>query len=125
MTTLFSRLRRLLKTRTASLRYRDWSSASPIRGIFEEAFQNSGLPYLHPHSFRRTLAQLGEQRCKSPEEFKAWSQNLGHEKVLTTYLNYGAVTRNRQAEILRKLAQPDDVPETNSKAFAIRCRDPR
>jgi integrase len=27
-----------------------------------------------------------EQLCTSPEEFKAWSQNLGHEQVLTTFM---------------------------------------
>ena len=57
---------------------------------------------LHP-GFRSTLAQLGEARCKSPEEFKAWSQNIGHEKVLTTFTKYGAVTSNRQAETIRSL----------------------
>jgi integrase/recombinase XerD len=61
-----------------------WSTASPIRGVFREAFECAGLPYFHPHSLRKTLARLGEQVCQSPEEFKAWSQNLGHEQVLTT-----------------------------------------
>lgn len=28
-------------------------------------------------------ALLGEEVCNSPEEFKAWSQNLGHEQVLS------------------------------------------
>jgi len=27
------------------------------------------------------LALLGGQRCRTPEEYKAWSQNLGHEHV--------------------------------------------
>jgi hypothetical protein len=58
-----------------------WSSASPIRGIFRDAFVSAGLPYFNPHSFRKTLVQLGEDVCQSPEQFKAWSQNLGHEKV--------------------------------------------
>jgi hypothetical protein len=61
-----------------------WSTASPVRSIFREAFANAGLPYFNPHSFRNTLVQFGEALCKSPEEFKAWSQNLGHEKALTT-----------------------------------------
>jgi integrase len=83
-----------------------WSSASPIRGIFREAFLNAGLPYFNPHSFRNTLVRLGQEICKSPEEFKAWSQNLGHEKALTTFLNYGEVASHRQAEIMRDLAAP-------------------
>jgi integrase len=82
-----------------------WKTAAPIRSIFREAFQHVGLPYFNPHSFRNTLAQLGEQRCQTPEEFKAWSQNLGHEEVLTTFRSYGAVGNRRQGEIIRGLGQ--------------------
>jgi integrase len=80
-----------------------WSSASPIRGIFRNAFQQAGLPYFNPHSFRNTLVRLGQDLCRSPEAFKAWSQNLGHEKVLTTFVSYGSVASDRQGEILRSL----------------------
>jgi len=60
----------------------------------------------NPHSFRKTRALLGEKLCRTPEEFKAWSQNLGHEKVMTTFSSYGTVQNPRQAEIMRKLAKP-------------------
>lgn len=84
---------------------RHWSSAGPIRKIFKQAFLTAGLPYFNPHSFRKTLALLGGQICKSAEEYKAWSQNLGHEKVLTTFSSYGDVARQRQAEIIRSYAK--------------------
>jgi integrase len=64
-------------------------SAGAIRKIFNDAFAAAGLPYFNPHSFRKTLALLGGQLCNSPEEYKAWSQNLGHENVLTTFSSYG------------------------------------
>jgi integrase len=83
-----------------------WRSAGPIRKIFKEAFAAAGLPYFNPHSFRKTLALLGGRRCKSPEEYKAWSQNLGHENVLTTFSSYGDVARHRQAEIIRGVGKP-------------------
>lgn len=83
---------------------RRWSSAGPIRRIFREACERAGLPYFNPHSFRDTLTQLGERVCKTPEEFKAWSQNLGHEHVLTTFTSYGAVPPHRQAQLIRSLA---------------------
>ncbi len=83
-----------------------WSNATPIRGIFREAFTRVGLPYFNPHSFRKTLVQLGEKLCQTPEQFKAWSQNLGHEKVLTTFSSYGEVAAERQREIIRELALP-------------------
>jgi hypothetical protein len=54
------------------------------------------------------LARLGEKLCKTPEEFKAWSQNLGHEQVSTTLTSYGAVERHRQGEIILGFSR---VPE--------------
>ena len=89
----------------AGLTRKHWSSASPIRSIFREAFISAGLPYFNPHSFRNTLAQLGEEMCKTPEDFKAWSQNLGHEKVLTTFISYGEVACQRQGQIIRNLSK--------------------
>jgi hypothetical protein len=35
-----------------------------------------------------------------------WCQLLGYEKVLTTFVNYGAVACERQSDILRSLATP-------------------
>jgi len=84
-----------------------WKSAGPIRAIFREAFQRAGIPYSNPHSFRATVAGLGEKLCRSPEEFKAWSQNMGHEGVLTTFTSYGEVSRERQARIIRSLADAE------------------
>lgn len=81
-----------------------WSKAGPIRTIFKKAFAAAGLPYFNPHSFRNTLVQLGERTCTTPESFKAWSQNLGHEAVLTTFTSYGRVSPQRQAELIRGLA---------------------
>ena len=40
---------------------------------------------------RNTLSRLGEAIYQTPEQFKAWSQNHGHEKVLTTFYSYGVV----------------------------------
>ena len=95
-----------------------WSNASPIRAIFREAFVSAGLPYFHPHSFRNTLVQLGQRVCKTPEQFKAWSQNLGHEKVLTTFLSYGEVPCQRQGEIIRDLATPERGVPTGADEIA-------
>jgi hypothetical protein len=36
------------------------------------------------------------------ETLKAWSQNLGHQGLLTTLTSYGAVTSPRQAELIRQ-----------------------
>ncbi|MBT3922448.1 MAG: tyrosine-type recombinase/integrase [Nitrospina sp.] len=83
-----------------------WSTATPIRKIFRDGFESTGLPYFNPHSFRNTLVRLGETVCQTPEQFKAWSQNLGHEKVLTTFYSYGEVGNHRQGEIIKGLSTP-------------------
>jgi integrase len=83
-----------------------WSSAGPIRAVFREAFDAADLPYFNPHSFRDTLVQLGERICTTIEAFKAWSQNLGHEGVLTTLTSYGRVSLQRQAQLIRELGRP-------------------
>ena len=104
-----------------------WSTAARIRTIFRDAFASAGLPYFNPHSFRNTLVRLGQAVCQTPEDFKAWSQNLGHDKVLTTFLCYGQVESPRQGEIIRGLATPQpamqpDVSEL-AKALVREMRD--
>ncbi|MFN0043371.1 MAG: tyrosine-type recombinase/integrase [Alphaproteobacteria bacterium] len=89
-----------------------WANATPIRAIFKQAFEAAGLPYYHPHSLRHTLSQLGQRLCRTPEHFKAWSQNLGHEGVLTTLYSYGTVSDGRQREIIASLGTDTGKPDT-------------
>ncbi len=102
----------------AGLKQAHWSTASPIRKIFKNAFVSAGLLYFNPHSFRNTLVRLGEKVCTSPEQFKAWSQNLGHEKVLTTFLSYGEVACQRQGEIIHDLANPQETKQADVNELA-------
>lgn len=106
---------------TAGLERAHWSNAGRIRTIFREAFGRAGLPYFNPHSLRKTLARLGETLCRTAEELKAWSQNLGHEQVLTTLLSYGSVATDRQGEIIRGLgsARPSEQPGADAIAEAV------
>jgi len=109
--------------RASGLARKHWSSAAPIRAIFKDAFQAAGLPVFNPHSFRHTLAILGESICKTPEQFKAWSQNLGHEQVLTTFTSYGAVSAHRQADIIKSLVnqpgKPTELQELAARMAAL------
>lgn len=98
----------------AGLDNRHWSNATPIREIFRKSFERAGLQYFNPHSVRDTLVNLGERVCKTPEQFKAWSQNLGHDKVLTTFLSYGQVAVSRQGEIMRTVGASDDLDNPDS-----------
>ena len=102
----------------AGLDRRHWSNATPIRKIFQEAFSCADLPYFNPHSFRSTLVRLGEVRCQTPEDFKAWSQNLGHEAVLTTFNSYGNVPDRRQGEIIQGLSLQHESRQPTAKEIA-------
>jgi integrase len=112
--------------KASGLKKEHWSTTSPIRAIFRDAFESASLPYFIPHSFRDTLTVLGEKTCNSPEEFKAWSQNLGHEGVMTTFFSYGEVQQHRQGEIFQQLKLPrsstnQDVSEL-AKALALEMK---
>ena len=52
---------------------------------------------------------------ESPEEFKAWSQNVGHRQVLTTFTSYGAV-RIDQQDIIRRLGEQKE--QSGSRPWA-------
>ena len=95
-----------------------WSTASPIRTIFSNAFESADLPYFNPHSFRKTIVTLGQKICQTPEEFKSWSQNLGHEDVLTTLYSYGEVQQHRQGEIFQQLKSPRESSSQNVSELA-------
>ncbi|MER9528548.1 site-specific integrase [Mesorhizobium sp. M0309] len=82
-----------------------WANADPVRKLFKEACKSAGLPNFKPHSFRHTLARLGQRMCITPEELKAWSQNLGHEDVLTTLTSYGTVPGYRQQELMAGICE--------------------
>lgn len=91
----------------AGIGRRHWSNAGQIRKIFKDACERAGLPYYNPHSFRKTLAQLGQKACSGNiEAMKAWSQNLGHEDLMTTFASYGTLSREQQAKIIGSLPQP-------------------
>ncbi len=47
--------------------------------------------------------QVRQEVCTTPEEMKAWSQNLGHEDVMTTFRSYGQVHGERQRQVLAQL----------------------
>lgn len=80
-----------------------YRSITSIREVFKQAFINAGVPYHSPHTFRHSLVAYGEEICKTPEEFKAWSQNLGHEHVSTTFTSYGKLEVYKQGIVMKRI----------------------
>jgi integrase len=99
--------------RAIGLQREHWTTANAVRRIFKDAFEAAGLTYFHPHSIRHTLVRFGVQTCKGPEEFKAFSQNIGHDHVMTTFKNYGNVSPARQAELMRELGTATATTQGN------------
>jgi len=86
-----------------------WNTTQPINGIFRRAFEGVGLPYFNPHSFRDMLVRHAMTLDLSPEAMKAWSQNLGHADVLTTFTSYGSVPTHRQGELVRAVGRSHEA----------------
>jgi integrase len=82
-----------------------WASGDRAREIIQGAFVAVGLPRFHPHSIRHALIRHAMALDLSPEEMKAWSQNLGHTDVMTTFLSYGQVATYRQGELIHHSAK--------------------
>lgn len=80
-----------------------YSGATHVRQVVAQAFTSVGLPKFIPHSFRKTNVALAMEIELNPEEFKAWSQNLGHESVVTTMSSYCPVSSSRQRELIKKV----------------------
>jgi len=87
-----------------------WSSPSSAARIFKEAFRDAGMPLFSPHRVRDTLAELCRDHCRTPEDYKAWSQNMGHEDVLTTFRSYGSVAPGRQMELMSRFRRRGPLP---------------
>ncbi|KRS13533.1 integrase [Roseovarius atlanticus] len=79
-----------------------WASPSSAAKIFKQAFADAGLPPFSPHRVRDTVAELAKDHCRTPEDYKAWSQNMGHEDVLTTFRSHGSVAPGRQTELMQR-----------------------
>ena len=78
-----------------------YTNAGKLRTVVKDAFTSAGLPAFAPHGFRKTLGLLANGHCKTPEQFKAWSMNLGHENIATTLSAYCPVSPSRQGELIR------------------------
>lgn len=96
-----------------------WSSAAPMRKIFKAAFAANGMRYYNPHSFRNTLVALAQELNLGPKPMKAWSQNLGHEKLDTTFNSYGNLDGNTQRRAMMQLSQKPNAEVADAKLAAM------
>jgi hypothetical protein len=87
--------------RSVGLTREHWKATAQVREIVKKAFVSAGLPAFSPHRFRDMIVSEMYRRKLSVEEFKAWSQNLGHEHVMTTLTSYGRMSVQEQGRLVR------------------------
>lgn len=73
-------------------------SNTTLRDLFKRTFVGAGLPYIRPHSFRKTLVRYAQHQ--SPAFLNAVRQNLGHTSIDTTLSSYGHLSHFDQGEII-------------------------
>jgi integrase len=78
-----------------------WKSTASMRKIFKRAFKNAGFDPYTPHRFRNMIVAQMHLKAKTDKEKKAWSQNLGHKSIATTYNDYGHLSVEEQGEAIR------------------------
>lgn len=83
-----------------------WANTQPVREIFKDAFKTANESYFNPHLFRKTVCQWALINC-SQYEFKALSQNFGHDHAMTTYNAYGNLREDQQLEAIANMGKAD------------------
>ncbi|WP_424929521.1 tyrosine-type recombinase/integrase [Amaricoccus tamworthensis] len=91
------------KFKVTGFSYEPYANAQVVNKVFKAAFVSAGMYPYTPHSVRKTLAMLMDRCCRTMEERKAWSRNLGHEQLATTVSAYMPVSRERQRELIQSL----------------------
>ena len=80
-----------------------YGNSAKLNETIKSAFASVQMPSYTPHSLRKTLGKLGSAVCKTPEQLKAWSLNMGHSNLATTINSYVPVSEERQLEILKDM----------------------
>ena len=91
-----------MKFESIGLSREHWANATPVREVFKTGFTSAGLSYYRPHSFRKMLIIWALENCDQ-YQFKAISQNLGHEHSMVTYNSYGTLSLHDQRKAVASI----------------------
>ena len=79
-----------------------WQGEGAILKIFKRRMKAARLDYYSPHKFRHASIAEARKYCRTEEQRKAVSQNVGHENVGTTF-SYGNMDVIRVNEVISKM----------------------
>lgn len=77
-----------------------WSDAGSMRKLFKARATQMGLEYYSPHKFRHFAISEANKYALGAEQMKAISQNVGHERLTTTFYGYGAIDNYRVSDLI-------------------------
>ncbi|MEO0917193.1 MAG: site-specific integrase, partial [Pseudomonadota bacterium] len=77
-----------------------WKSTGTLGTIVRGAFEVAGFPPFTPHSVRHMHARRGLSSFENMEQFKAHSENLGHEDISTTLNSYASLPEERRRQLI-------------------------
>jgi len=80
-----------------------WQGSNSVRDMIKKHCQAAGLEYFSPHSYRRLHVQHANKYMTNIEELVAFSQNLGHENIQTTYKSYSKYEESEKQKILSNI----------------------
>lgn len=76
-------------------------SQTSIREIFKKAFNDNGLPYRKPHTFRHAITRKMMKSPNSPLLISVFAQNMGQKDVGVIIASYGTRPEHERAGILK------------------------
>lgn len=91
-----------------------WRGGNSVRDILRRRSETAGLRYFPPHSYRHAACHLAIRIARTPEEYKALSQNFGHEHVLTTLRTYGTLAPDRVHDVISSMSFSKTAAGTDS-----------
>jgi len=93
-------------------------STHAITRAFESASARCGKRW-SPHSAKHSIGRLGSKVCKTAEDQRAWSANMGHEQEDVTRRYYQKPTSDRIDEIFQAFERPE-LETSDDKELMIR-----
>ena len=99
---LFPAIKYLVKKEVGASDIQPLKTSKPLRAAFASASQQIGR-FFTPHSARHCLKALGVKICRTHEQRKAWSMNLGHPDEQITERYYGKMPPSRSRELIAEL----------------------
>jgi site-specific recombinase XerD len=96
---------------------RKFLTAARIYSIIKKITKEAGFAdSFNPHSFRHGVIAIAERRAQNIEQFKAVSQNVGHEKPMTTF-QYAKLTSEQIKSNIEEINNKGNLPPFSEDDF--------